>query len=182
MKIELSKISKSYEKKKVLENYSLTLTSGRVYCIMGESGKGKTTLLRLLMRLEKPDEGEIHGLENRRIRAVFQEERLLENNTVMDNILFVLQHVNSITKQQIKEACNEVGLKDCEKQYVRELSGGMKRRVAILRALLSEYDVLLLDEPLKGLDKENKQKVITFMQEMWKGKLEKCIEIGRAHV
>lgn len=181
MKIELNEISKSYENAMVISNYSLTLTSGNIYCIMGESGKGKTTLLRMLMNLEKPDKGVIIGIENKRVRAVFQEERLLENNTVMDNILFVLPRVNSATKQRIKDACESVGLKDCETQYIRELSGGMKRRVAILRALLSEYDILLLDEPLKGLDRENKLKVITFMQEMWKDKLEQHIVIMVTH-
>lgn len=181
MKIELNEISKAYENKIVFERYSLTVESGNIYCIMGESGKGKTTLLRILMGLEKPDAGMIHGLDGRRVRAVFQEDRLLENNTVMDNIRFVLPPGSSISRQQIKDACEKVGLKDCEEQYVRELSGGMKRRVTILRALLSDYEILLLDEPLKGLDNENKQKVITFMQEMWKDKLEQSIVIMVTH-
>lgn len=148
---------------------------------MGESGKGKTTLLRILMGLEKADRGQVIGLNNRRIRAVFQEDRLLEENTVMDNILFVMPHRGEKERDVVRIACEEVGLAGSENKLVKELSGGMKRRVAIIRALLSDFDILLLDEPLKGLDAENKQRVIQFMRSVINRKDKEYIVIMVTH-
>lgn len=164
MQIDVKNIYKSYGSQVVLNNLSCSFSSGKIQCVMGESGKGKTTLLRILMGLEKVDRGQVFGLNNRRIRAVFQEDRLLEENTVMDNILFVMPHSDEKERKAIRIACEEVGLVGSENKLVKELSGGMKRRIAILRALLSDFDILLLDEPLKGLDVENKQKVVQFMK------------------
>lgn len=181
MQIEVNNIYKSYGNQVVLNDLSCSFSSGVIHCVMGESGKGKTTLLRILMGLEKADRGQVIGLNNRRIRAVFQEDRLLEENTVMDNILFVMPRSDEKERDVVRAACEEVGLAGNENKLVKELSGGMKRRVAILRALLTDFDILLLDEPLKGLDAENKQRVVQFMKSVISQKDKKRIVIMVTH-
>lgn len=181
MQIDVKNIYKSYGNQVVLNDLSCCFSAGVIQCVMGESGKGKTTLLRILMGLEKADRGQVIGLNNRRIRAVFQEDRLLEENTVLDNILFVLRCSDEKERGVVRAACEEVGLAGSENKLVKELSGGMKRRVAILRALLSDFDILLLDEPLKGLDAENKQKVVQFMKSVINKKDKERIVIMVTH-
>lgn len=181
MQIDVKNLYKSYDNQVVLEDLSCSFSSGTIHCIMGESGKGKTTLLRILMGLEKADSGQVVGLNNRKIRAVFQENRLLEENTVMDNIMFVIPHSDDKVRDKVRIACDEVGLAGNENKLVKELSGGMKRRVAILRAFLSDFDVLLLDEPLKGLDSDNKKKVVRFMKSVLKRKEKEHIVIMVTH-
>lgn len=141
----------------VLDDISLTIPEGKTTCIMAPSGRGKTTLLRILMGLENADSGSIFGLENARKSAVFQEDRLCENLSPVSNIRLTNPRLQTA---KVLEAMNAVGLSGCENKPVSELSGGMCRRVAILRALLSEYDVLFLDEPFKGLDAKTKELVI----------------------
>lgn len=181
MQIDVNNIYKSYGNQVVLKDLSCSFSAGVIHCVMGESGKGKTTLLRILMGLEKADRGQVIGLNNRRIRAVFQEDRLLEENTVMDNILFVIPRSDEKERDVVRAACEEVGLAGNENKLVKELSGGMKRRVAILRALLSDFDILLLDEPLKGLDVENKQRVVQFMKSVINRKDKEHIVIMVTH-
>ena len=181
MQINVNNLSKTYGNQAVLKDLTCSFSSGTIHCIMGESGKGKTTLLRILMGLEKADHGQVIGLNNRRVRAVFQEDRLLEENTVIDNILFVMPHGDEKVRKAIGIACEEVGLAGSEDKLVKELSGGMKRRVAILRALLSDFDILLLDEPLKVLDVENKRRVAQFMKSVIDKKAKEHIVIMVTH-
>ncbi|WP_455714830.1 ATP-binding cassette domain-containing protein [Anaerosporobacter sp.] len=199
MQIDVKNLYKSYENTVIFKDLSCSFTAGAIHCIMGESGKGKTTLLRILMGLVKADSGQVEGLKNKRIRAVFQEDRLLEENTVLDNIMFVIPNNNVIpnknvmkhnnvmehnidkVREKVRVACEEVGLAGNENKPVKELSGGMKRRVAILRAFLSDFDVLLLDEPLKGLDLENKQRVVRFMKSVLEQKDNEHIVIMVTH-
>ncbi|WP_310604738.1 ATP-binding cassette domain-containing protein [Anaerosporobacter sp.] len=181
MQITVKNICKTYDNQTVLKDLSCSFSSGTIHCIMGESGKGKTTLLRILMGLERADSGELVGLEGKKIRAVFQENRLLEENTIMDNILFVMPDSNDKLYDEIRNACEMVGLSGNENKPVKELSGGMKRRVAILRAFLSEFDIVLLDEPLKGLDFENKQRVVQFMKSVMKQRDKEQIIIMVTH-
>jgi NitT/TauT family transport system ATP-binding protein len=155
--IEIQSISKAYEGKPVLSKFSAVIPGGKTTCIMAPSGRGKTTLLRILMGLERPDAGTVQGLAGKRMSAVFQEDRLIENLSPVANIRLPTPQLR---REEALEAMEAVGLADCADQPVRELSGGMCRRVAILRALLAEYDVLLMDEPFKGLDAETKERVI----------------------
>jgi NitT/TauT family transport system ATP-binding protein len=155
--IIIDNISKSYNDKKVLENFSLKINKGEITCIMAPSGVGKTTLLRILMGLENADSGVIMGMDGLKKSAVFQENRLCENLTPIANIKLTN---SKLTTKIIIEAMKAFGLNGCEHQKTSELSGGMKRRVAILRALYSEYDILFLDEPYKGLDLDTKSAVI----------------------
>ena len=160
-------ITKSYGEKTVFKNLNLKIESGKITCIMAPSGAGKTTLLRMMMGLEKPDRGSIVGLSEKRFSAVFQEERLCEGMTAAGNIRLVNP---SLTADQIRNELQRLGMYDCENQPVSELSGGMRRRVSILRALLTEYDVLFMDEPFKGLDSALKKDVIASVMEKTVGK------------
>ena len=135
--------------------------------LMAPSGAGKTTLLRMLMGLETADSGEISGLSGRRISAVFQEDRLLENMNPVDNIRLTAPKLD---RAVILREMAAMGLTDCENQPARELSGGMRRRVAILRALLCGADVITLDEPFKGLDEATRARVIDETRRLCRGK------------
>ena len=163
----ITNLSKSYGGRKVYENLNIRIKSGAMTCIMAPSGAGKTTLLRILMGLEKADSGAMAGLENRRFSAVFQEERLCENMTAQDNIRLAAPTLGS---QTVVQEMTRLGIGDCYAQPVSELSGGMRRRVSILRALLAEYDVLFLDEPFQGLDDALKEQVIAYVKEKTRGK------------
>ena len=157
--IEIKKVSKSYDKK-VLDKVSFTVEPGSIMVITGASGKGKTTLLNIMMGLASPDSGEVIGIPEKK-SCVFQEDRLLENFTVEEN----LKLVSELPVEKLKEECSVLlGEKEFS-QKVREFSGGMKRRVSILRALLTSSEVIFMDEPFKGLDVELKEKVIQYTLE-----------------
>jgi len=169
MAIKLVDITKKYDDKTVLSHFSYEIQEGITTCIMGSSGSGKTTLLRIMMGLEMVDEGRVEGLEWLKKSAIFQEDRLCENLTVATNIKMVKQQ--PIKMNQLLEAIKSVGLPpDCLSQAVTQLSGGQKRRVAILRALMADYDILFMDEPFKGLDAETKQQVMDYVKEATAGK------------
>ena len=168
MDIEVINVSKKYGEKEVLRNFSIKIKEGTVTSVMAPSGAGKTTLLRILAGLEKADEGSVIGMENKRIGMVFQEDRLCENLNAVSNIRLVCD--SGITVRQIEEELQRVGLSGSERQPVRELSGGMRRRTALVRALLSSYDILILDEPFKGLDEHKKNEVMSYTLEKSMGK------------
>lgn len=147
--IALKNIEKSFGEKHVLSGVSLALPTGEVTALMGASGSGKTTLFRILLGLEVPDAGELVGLEGLRISAVFQEDRLLDRLTAVGNIRFV-------GGTNAEELLAELSLLE-ETKAVRSFSGGMKRRVALARALSVPFDLLLLDEPFRGLDENARQ-------------------------
>lgn len=165
--IVLEHISKQYGQKQVLDDINLKIPIGKVTAIMAPSGTGKTTLLRILMKLEVPDKGSILGMEQKKLSAVFQEDRLCNNLSVLSNIRLVSPKTPLET---ILSALQQIGLTGCEHQPVHELSGGMQRRVAILRALMADYDVLFLDEPFKGLDLNTKEIVMEYTKNQCVGK------------
>lgn len=165
--IVLSGICKSFGEKLVLNNVSAVFPAGRTSCMSAASGVGKTTLLRLMMGLDKPDRGSVSGMEHAKISVVFQEDRLCEEMTVSENVRLVAP---AISNKEIAAAMEKIGLTDCDAQPVCELSGGMRRRAAVLRAVLYGGDILLLDEPFKGLDDETKQSVIAFIRAHFYGK------------
>ena len=157
--VEIRGISKSYDKK-VLDKVSFQIEPGSIMVIMGASGKGKTTLLNIMMGLVIPDSGEILGMPDKKA-CVFQEDRLLENFTVEEN----LKLVSDLPANELKKECSILlGEKEFS-QKIREFSGGMKRRVSILRALLTSSEVIFMDEPFKGLDEELKKRVIEYTLE-----------------
>ena len=161
-------IHKAFGENIVLDGFSHEFSEGKVTAVLGRSGCGKSTLLSILMGLQKPDSGEVILPENCRISAVFQENRLCENLTASANIRIVTG--KRYSRAQIASELSAVGLSGCEEKPVRTLSGGMKRRTALLRALLAEYDVLYLDEPFKGLDSDTKRVVLDHCKEKIIGK------------
>ncbi len=165
--IEVQGLTKVYGNKKVLQDYSATFSGGNCTCIMGDSGVGKTTLLHILMGLEQPDAGSITGLAGLKISAVFQEDRLCESFNAIANIGFACG--KKTAPAAITAHLTALGLGDSLEQPVRELSGGMRRRVAICRAVLAAGQVLFLDEPLKGLDEQNKEMTANYIRQYSQG-------------
>lgn len=167
MSIELKNLTKSFGEKTVFQNFSHVFPEGETTCVMGPSGCGKTTLLNLLLGLEAPDSGEILGLDGLKRSAVFQEDRLCENVSAPSNLRLVSP---ALSRRDAEGALSQLGLGDSLRQPVREFSGGMKRRVAILRALCAEYGVLLADEPFHGLDAAMKLRTMEYFREKTAGK------------
>lgn len=155
MELRIDHVSKAYGGQAVLRDVTVTVGSG-VTCLMAPSGAGKTTLLRILLGLERPDSGTVYGLEGRRLAAVFQEDRLLEQQDWRGNLRFVLG--SAFDEAEALTLLEELGLSDTGAQPVGEWSGGMKRRLALARALLAPFDVLILDEPFTGLDGDNRRR------------------------
>ena len=168
-------VSFAYGDKPVLGGAAAEFEEGRAHVVTGESGAGKTTLLRLLAGLEQPTEGEAEGAGSRRIAAVFQEDRLCENLTATANIRLPRGALRGgALKRELArdlDALSAVGIGAAEAaRPVRELSGGQRRRVAILRALLAESDAILFDEALRGLDARTADVVMDFAQPYLAGK------------
>ena len=136
---------------------------------MGASGCGKTTFAMMLLGLVKPDSGTIEGLENKRLSAVFQEDRLVEHLSAIANIILVL--TKDVCDADIAKQLATVELEgELIRKSVSQLSGGEKRRVAIVRAVMAESDFVCLDEPFKGLDIETKEKVMEYVKKQVEGK------------
>ena len=174
LKLEVKNLSKSFDDNVVLRDFSYTFTSG-VYVLSEPSGAGKTTLLRILCGLEVSDSGIVLKSPHAKTVMMFQEDRLLENLSVMANIALAAQEQSLEQKQAlqkcIKEALCDVDLEGTESKPVHELSGGQKRRVALLRTLFADADILLFDEPLKGLDEALKQQVVAFVKPLIESKI-----------
>lgn len=161
-------ISKAYGENKVLTNFSFDFPEGKTTAVMGASGCGKTTLLGILMGTLSADSGRVERAEKCKISALFQEDRLCENLTASANIRLAVG--KRLSRTQAAAELSAVGLSGSENKPVRELSGGMKRRVALVRALLAEYDVLFLDEPFKGLDSATRRQVMEYTKTKTAGK------------
>jgi NitT/TauT family transport system ATP-binding protein len=158
--IVVSDVTKKYGNNLVLDRLTITFREGELTCIMGPSGCGKTTLLNIMMGLISHDSGTVSGVPQRK-SAVFQEDRLCENFNALSNVRLVCG--KEIEDHQITAQLKEIGLTDFSKP-VQEFSGGMKRRVAIVRAMMAKSDILFFDEPLKGLDETTKRDTIKYIK------------------
>ena len=163
MEIRLSHIAKQYDQKMVLKDFNAVFPGERMNCLMGASGIGKTTAIHIIMGLVKPDFGEVLGCKGRRIAAVFQEDRLIEHWNAMKNIRLVCD--KEVTRESIRQELGRLGIEDCDDKQVIDFSGGMRRRVAIVRALLAKSEIVILDEPFRGLDEALKLRVIDYIKE-----------------
>ena len=173
MILQVKNISKSFGKLKVLDNVSFDVSEGEYLALIGKNGAGKTTLLNLLLGLSYPDSGSINffgkTLENNltyilnKIGIVFQQHTLDFDLSVIKNLIFyadVHGMKRSISRPKIDELLIKFDLKDFENYKARNLSGGMKRRLEISRALLKDPKILILDEATSGLDANAREKIL----------------------
>ena len=160
-KLEILHLTKRFGEKTLFEDLNLTLTAPAV--LWAPSGWGKTTLLRILMGLEMPTSGTVQGVG--KVSAVFQEDRLCPQLTAVENVALVLPGPMDQYKKQIEKDFQQLGLDDAALSLpARKLSGGQKRRAALLRALWAESDTLLLDEPFTGMDPETMKKAAALLK------------------
>lgn len=166
-KLEFRGLTKRFGEKTLFENLTLTVEGPAV--LWAPSGWGKTTLLRILMGLEHPDSGTVQGVG--RVGAVFQEDRLCPQLTAVQNVELVLAEGKTGYKTKIVNDFQQIGY-DAEALALpaRKLSGGQKRRAALLRALWAESDTLLLDEPFTGMDPATMKKAAALLKERCGGK------------
>jgi phospholipid/cholesterol/gamma-HCH transport system ATP-binding protein len=164
--VQVRGLRKSFNGQEVLKGLDFEVEPGEVFVLMGPSGSGKSVLLRHLIGLEEPDEGEIlingqsirspEVMDRYRMAMVFQSGALLNSLTVAENVgLYLSEHRLKPTEEIariVTDKLEQVGLKDTEEKMPNELSGGMKKRVAIARALVSEPQLILYDEPTSELD------------------------------
>ena len=165
MSITLERVSKSFGDKAVLSDISLSIPDHGAVCFFGPSGCGKTTLLRLICGLEKPETGRINIPKDTRFSVHFQEDRLLPWCTVRENLALAMP------EERVDGWLRAVGLPDAGGMYPDELSGGMRRRVSLARALGHDSDVLVLDEPVRELDAETAARMLALIQEHRRGRL-----------
>ena len=151
--LKITDLTFAFGKKQIFENFSLTLETGEILAVMAPSGYGKTTLLGLIAGLLKPQKGEIVNTFEK-IAYVFQEPRLFPWLTVKENLLAVIDEKDESAAKTVAECLALVGLSDSLDKYPSELSGGMKSRVSLARALAYGGDLFLLDEPFAALDEE----------------------------
>jgi len=157
--VEICGISKSFGELELYRDFSMTIPGGKVTAVAGASGCGKTTLLRMIAGLERPDRGTITPVT---VSCVFQEDRLLPWMTVRDNLRLVA------SSEEVDEMLTMMKLAEFAEYLPEQLSGGMRRRVAVGRALVYDGDILLMDEPFTGLDPELKTQLISEMGTLWK--------------
>lgn len=164
MSIIITDLCKTFDDNEVLKNVNITLKDNSIYCLMGSSGIGKTTLLRILIGLERADSGSVSGIDTKSISCMFQEDRLIPYLSAIDNVRIVLHGKNN--RDEIRNNLLSILPDDSLDMPVNSLSGGMKRRVALARALSYPGKLIILDEPFTGLDKDTKLNVIDYILKM----------------
>ena len=166
--LELKNVTFSYEEKKVLSQVSFSVKKNEVGCLLGESGSGKTSVLRLIAGLEEEFEGEVflRGKKmikkpphQRRLGFVFQEANLFPHLNVLENL--------TLSKKPLDEVIEILDLKELFHKYPHEISGGEAQKVALARSLNSDFDILLLDEPLSHIDSHNRKDIIVKLKEFF---------------
>lgn len=187
IRISLKNICKGFEDKKILDNLSFNVEQGKIISILGGSGSGKSVLLKIILGLLSADSGEIYydgcliSEQNRQevflknISVLFQNNALFDSLNIFDNIAFpflspdkisIFNDVQSL-KKQVGQILEEVGLSSSiGKMFLNEISGGMQKRVALARALITRPQVIFLDEPTSGLDIENSKNIFNLIQKL----------------
>lgn len=178
--IEIENVSKSYSGKRVIDKFSLKIAKGDFVSIIGESGKGKTTLLNMIGLLEKPDEGDIiidnvKNPTNKQILLLqrnvfgylFQNYALIENETVEKNLIISLEYQKKVDKkEEINKSLKAVNLEGYNKKKIFQLSGGEQQRVALARIILKKCGIIFADEPTGNLDKKNRDIVFNILKQL----------------
>ena len=169
MSLEIKGLYKDFDEISLFRDFSIVFTEGTITCILGPSGCGKTTLLNIIGNIIKPDRGTLAGFDEKVISYIFQDPRLLPWKTVKGNIEFVLSkdmpadERGKLTDRFIRL----VELDGFAGYYPSKLSGGMRQRVSIARAFACYSDIILMDEPLKGLDIKLKLNLIETFSRIW---------------
>ncbi|MBO1625261.1 bacteriocin ABC transporter ATP-binding protein [Bacillus cereus] len=182
--IKLVNVSKTYEKEEVLSNVNLTVENGEMIAITGESGKGKTTLLNIIGLITKKDKGDlllfdtknpsIHSKEammfrREKIGYLFQNYGLVDDETVKWNLNLALEYKKLSKKEKIEKIdvlLNEFKLSHLKEKMVYQLSGGEQQRIALIRLILQESDLILADEPTASLDAENEKVILQYLEQL----------------
>ena len=182
--IEIKKISKSFKGRNIVRDISFTFETGKTNIIIGESGSGKTTLIRAMVGLSEPDSGEVlfdgrafYELDfmgqkeiRKDIGMLFQGAALFDSQTVEQNVMFPLSMLTNMSESERRDRANfclqRVNLENVNKLYPSELSGGMKKRVAIARAISVQPKYLFCDEPNSGLDPKTSIVIDNLIQEI----------------
>jgi len=178
--LELKNISKNYGETKVLQDISLKIENNEFFTILGSSGSGKSTIIRMIGGFVKPSSGQIifenkvindQPIFERPFNTVFQDYALFPNMNVFNNVGFGLKikNINQLEiKSKVQEVLTVVGLENFADRMPQELSGGQQQRVALARAIICEPKVILLDEPLGALDAELRKQMQLFLKEIQK--------------
>lgn len=157
--LKISNLKKIYHTKRnetlAVDNFSFTMSDGEFVAIVGPSGCGKSTILSILCGLEDKTDGDVKFRKNTKVGYMLQQDCLFDWRTVLDNCLLGLEinhNLNKKTKEYVIKLLNTYGLKDFINSYPPDLSGGMRQRVALIRTLANNPDLLILDEPFSALD------------------------------
>lgn len=182
--LELVNVSKTYAKEEILSNVSLIVKEGEMIAIIGESGKGKTTLLNIMGLITKKDKGKlllfgkdnssIHSksammLRREKIGYLFQNYGLVDDETVKWNLNLALEYKKFNKKDKSKKIdtlLQEFGLSHLKEKMVYQLSGGEQQRIAVIRLILQESDLILADEPTASLDTENEKIILRYLKKL----------------
>ena len=176
-------LSVIYQNNKVLNNFNLNLKQGEIFALLGDSGSGKSSILRFIAGLDEGTQGEVelNGVllskngthltepEHREVGMVFQDYVLFPHMSVEKNISFGIHHLSrSEQKQRVTELLDMIGLKGIEKKYPHQLSGGEQQRVSLVRALAPAPKILLMDEPFSSLDKNHRDQLVSQVRDILK--------------
>ena len=162
--VELKNIEKNYTNFDLKIN--LKINKGEIFGLIGQSGSGKSTILRIIQGLLKADKGEINIAKNTEVAYIFQEFNLLYNKNVFDNVALPLILKKKLSAEKVEEVLKFVGLSDRKESFIASLSGGERQRVAIARALVSNPQLLLCDEVTASLDKSVKDEILDLFEEI----------------
>lgn len=165
----LKNVNKTFGRQQVFHQFSISFNPGKISCLLGSSGCGKTTLLNLLSGALKCDAGVVEGMNGKRVAYVFQEPRLLPWRTVSGNLEFVLPSGWTADQKDatIRHQLERVNLENFSDFYPGKLSGGMKQRVSLARAFAFPSDIILMDEPFRGLDPILKKGLMEMALDLW---------------
>jgi thiamine transport system ATP-binding protein len=191
--LALTDITLNYEGRTILNNASLSVARGEIVSLVGPSGSGKTTLLRVIAGLEQPSQGTVvidnklmTGIptHKRDVGLVFQDNQLFPHLCVFDNIAYSLR-VKRVSKalqiEKVNEMLSLIGLEDLARRDVGQLSGGEAKRIAVARALVADPFILLLDEPLTGLDAELRDRLLEDMGALLRARRTTVVHVTHDH-
>lgn len=162
--VELRDIEKNYTNFDLKIN--LKINKGEIFGLIGQSGSGKSTILRIIQGILKADKGEVNIAKNTEVAYIFQEFNLLYNKNVFDNVALPLILKKKFSAKKVEEVLKFVGLSDKKKSFIASLSGGERQRVAIARALVTKPQLLLCDEVTASLDKSVKDEILDLFEEI----------------